>query len=87
MEQFVPTGVPAHGWEPQSGRILSLQEADEFVYNGLGIESYAESIIDSDEFDHVMFVKASEGVKLLEVGDEEEDEDEHGHGYDPSHMA
>ena len=82
VEQFVPTGVLAHDWEPQPGRILSLQEADVFVYNGLGIEPYAKSIIDSDEFDHVMFVKASEGVKLLKVGDEEEEEEDE-HGHDP----
>ena len=87
VEQFVPTGVPAHDWDPQPGKIISLQDTDVFVYNGLGIEPYMDNIMSSDEFDHIVFVKASHDVRLLEIDEEEEEEEEeHGHaehGYDP----
>ena len=76
VEQFLPPGVETHGWEPRPQEIQSLSEANVFVYNGLGMEPYLENIIDSGEFDNVVFVKASEGVELITP---EEGHDEHGH--------
>ncbi len=73
VEQFVPAGVPAHDWDPRPSKIRSLQDVDVFVYNGLGVEPYMENIIDSDEFDHILFVKASENVGFLESGEHTEE--------------
>jgi zinc transport system substrate-binding protein len=70
----MPSGVEAHDWEPRAQEIQSLKDADVFVYNGLGMEPYVDQIIDSGEFDNVLFVKASEGVELLNF---EDDHDEH----------
>ena len=75
VKQFLPPGIEAHDWEPRAGEIQSLKNADVFVYNGLGIEPYVENIIASGEFDHIVFVKASEGVQLLKP----EEHEEHGH--------
>lgn len=75
VKQYLPAGIAAHDWEPRAGEIQSLKNADVFVYNGLGMEPYVDDIINSGEFDHVIFVKASDGVKLLEPGEYEE----HGH--------
>jgi len=74
VKQFMPNGVEAHDWEPRAQEIQSLNDADVFVYNGLGMEPYVENIIDSGEFDNVLFVKASEGIELLKF---EDDHDEH----------
>ena len=74
VKQFMPSGVEAHDWEPRAQEIQSLNDADVFVYNGLGMEPYVENIIDSGEFDNVLFVKASEGIELLKF---EDDHDEH----------
>ncbi len=74
VKQFMPSGVEAHDWEPRAQEIQSLKDADVFVYNGLGMEPYVDQIIDSGEFDNVLFVKASEGVELLNF---EDDHDEH----------
>ena len=74
VKQFMPSGVEAHDWEPRAQEIQSLKDADVFVYNGLGMEPYVENIIDSGEFDNVLFVKASEGIELLKF---EDDHDEH----------
>ena len=72
VEQYLPSGVEAHDWEPRALEIQSLKDADVFVYNGLGIESYVDNLIDSGEFDHVLFVKASESVELIRpVGDDD----------------
>ena len=47
VKQFMPTGVEAHDWEPRAQEIQSLQDADVFVYNGLGMEPYVDQIIES----------------------------------------
>ena len=73
VKQFMPSGVEAHDWEPRAQEIQSLKDADVFVYNGLGMEPYVDQIIDSGEFDNVLFVKASEGVELLEFEDGHDD--------------
>jgi len=80
VKQFMPSGVEAHDWEPRAQEIQSLKDADVFVYNGLGMEPYVDQIIESGEFDNVLFVKASEGAKLLAFEDEHDDHaghDEH----------
>ena len=73
VKQFMPSGVEAHDWEPRAQEIQSLKDADVFVYNGLGMESYVDQIIESGEFDNVLFVKASEGIELLEFEDGHDD--------------
>ncbi|MEC9063692.1 MAG: zinc ABC transporter substrate-binding protein [Thermoproteota archaeon] len=83
VKQFMPSGVEAHDWEPRAQEIQSLKDADVFVYNGLGMESYVDQIIESGEFDNVLFVKASEGVELLSF---EDGHDDHaGHDDHDSH--
>ena len=73
VKQFMPAGVEAHDWEPRAQEIQSLLRADVFVYNGLGMESYVDQIMESGEFDNVLFVKASEGVELLAFEDTHND--------------
>ena len=76
VEQYMPSGVEAHDWEPRPQEILSLKDASVLVYNGLGMEPYIDNIIESGEFDNVSFVKASEGIELVKP---DEGHDEHGH--------
>ena len=87
VKQFMPSGVEAHDWEPRAQEIQSLKDADVFVYNGLGMEPYVENIIESGEFDNVLFVKASDGVELLKFEDDHDDHDEHAKDddHDDSH--
>ena len=74
VEQYLPSGIEAHDWEPRAQEIQSLKNADVFVYNGLGMESYVENIIDSGEFDSVLFVKASEGIQMLKSDNDDHDD-------------
>lgn len=73
VEQYLPSGIAAHDWEPRAQEIQSLKDADVFVYNGLGMEPYVENMIDSGEFDNVLFVKASEGIDMMKSNDDEHD--------------
>ena len=76
VEQYMPSGVEAHDWEPRAQEIQSLKNADVFVYNGLGMEPYVDNMISSGEFDNVLFVRSSDGIELIKP---EEEHDEHGH--------
>ena len=69
VKQYLPSGIEAHDWEPSVGAIRALQDADVFVYNGLGMEPYVQSMLDSGELDHVHFVRAADGADLLTAGD------------------
>ena len=76
VEQYLPSGIEAHDWEPRAQEIQSLKNSDVFVYNGLGMELYVENIIDSGEFNNVLFVSASDGIELIKF---EEEHDGHRH--------
>jgi zinc transport system substrate-binding protein len=56
---MVPVGVEPHDWEPTTQQIQSLLSADLFVYNGAGIDNWA------DKIETKLKVNASEGLPLL----------------------
>ncbi len=75
---FIPVGIEPHEWEPTSGDIFKLKEADVFVYNGAGFEPFVQQLIDSGEYDNVIFVESTDGVTLLQSANGED-----GSKYDP----
>ncbi|ABK77686.1 ABC-type metal ion transport system, periplasmic component/surface adhesin [Cenarchaeum symbiosum A] len=77
VEQLTPTGAGAHGWEPGARELQLLKDADVFVYNGLGMEPYVESLRESGEFDHVVFVGASEDLLLGDSSGQNREHDDH----------
>lgn len=77
--QYMPSGVEAHDWEPRPQEIQALKDADVFVYNGLGMEPYVDNMIESGEFDNVLFAQASKGVELIKSEDGHDDHGEDGH--------
>ena len=82
VEQFIKSGTAAHNWDPRAREIIKLQEADAFVYNGLQMEPYIDNIIESGEFNSVLFIKASTGVSLLKPQGSSEDTN---YKYDMDH--
>lgn len=82
---MVPTGTEPHDWEPSTTDIIGLEQADVFLYNGAGMEHWAEDVAESLENKKLLIVEASEGVELRRETDEHEEEgaDEHsGHDHD-----
>ncbi|MBR5416688.1 MAG: zinc ABC transporter substrate-binding protein [Clostridiales bacterium] len=95
VKMLIPAGTEPHEWEPSTNDMLMLEEADLFVYNGAGMEPWAEDVLGSVKNKDLVALEASKDVALLktaEVHDMEddheeehgEDEHEHHHGeYDP----
>lgn len=62
---IVPSGTEPHGFEPTASDMAKLSKADVFVYNGGGIDAWAEKIAASLP-DSVTVVRASDGIEADE---------------------
>ncbi len=81
---MVPDGTEPHDWEPAAADIAGLQNADLFLYNGAGMEHWAEDILNSLDPSDLVAVEASKGIALREGAHEEEaEEDDEHNGLDP----
>lgn len=91
VELLVPAGTEPHDWEPTPQDIAKIEEADLLVYNGAGMESWVDQVLDASANGDLLAVEASKGIDIME-GSEEEGND-HGHdeaaeeGHDHDHDA
>lgn len=74
---LLPPGMDSHTYEPTPQDMLSIHQADLFVYTGPAMESWAQTIVDSLPQDGVTVVDVSQGVALS--GEEEHEAHDHGH--------
>lgn len=78
---IIPAGTEPHDFEPKAADMVTLSKAQVFVYNGLGMEGWAEKAIESANNPKLTVVKASEGATTIDLTEPEEIA-EHGQ-YDP----
>ncbi|WP_085830110.1 metal ABC transporter substrate-binding protein [Collinsella vaginalis] len=76
---LVPSGTEPHDWEPSARDIEGLQSAALFVYNGAGMEHWADDVVSG--LDASKVVEASSGITLLE-GDHDHDSEDGDDGHD-----
>ncbi len=81
ISTIIPTGTEPHDFEPKAQDLVGLSAADVFVYNGLGMETWAQEAIRAANNAKLIIVEASKGADVIEHGDSEEIK-EHGQ-YDP----
>ncbi len=81
VELLVPGGVEPHDWEPSPQDIRKLTESDLLIVNGAGMESWLEQVEASASGGKPEIIETSEGITLMEGGEEEE------HGHDEEHAA
>ncbi|MFC7322494.1 metal ABC transporter solute-binding protein, Zn/Mn family [Halobacillus campisalis] len=87
VESILPPGSDPHTYEPTTKEMVEIAEADAFIYNGAGLEPYADKISASIESEDIMILEASKGIDLEEhahdhEGEEGSHEDEHDHEGD-----
>lgn len=88
VESILPPGSDPHTYEPTTKEMIAIAEADLFVYNGAGLEAYAQKIADSVESENVRILEASEGIDLREhvhAGEEEDHADEENQAHEEGH--
>lgn len=76
VSSFIPVGVEPHDWEPSTGDILKLKSTRVFVYNGGDFEPYVAKLIQSGEYNNVIFVDTVAGINLIKAEDHKEHFDE-----------
>jgi zinc transport system substrate-binding protein len=79
---IIPDGTEPHEFEPKADDLSGLHEARVFVYNGLGMEPWADKAVQAADNDKLIAVKASEGVEPIKNKDAAEIEE---HGADDPH--
>jgi zinc transport system substrate-binding protein len=62
---LVPPGIEPHDWEPAPADIVRVQSARVFVYNGAGLEPWAEKLLGEVRRGDMRIVKATAGLDLL----------------------
>ncbi|MCA1057429.1 metal ABC transporter substrate-binding protein [Rossellomorea aquimaris] len=80
VESLLPPGSDAHTFEPTSKDMISIAESDLFIYNGLGMESYAEKITKSLENEDTIMVEATKGVDVIASSHDHSEEGDHEEG-------
>ncbi len=78
---IIPDGVEPHDFEPKAQDLVKLGGAKVFVYNGLGMEPWAEDAVAAANNPGLILVQASAGGDWLQNTDSESIQ-EHG-PYDP----
>lgn len=86
---IIPDGSDAHSFDPKPMDLKDLNNTDIFVYNGLGMEEWIDSILNTLEGTDVKKVEASNGIVALSaIGDndhEHEEESDHEHAEEGDH--
>lgn len=77
---LVPAGTEPHDWEPAATDLVNLEKADVIVYNGAGMEGWAEKVLGSLQNKNLVTVEASKGLDLMPGHAEEGEEIQQ---YDP----
>ncbi|GGE06316.1 ABC transporter substrate-binding protein [Marinithermofilum abyssi] len=78
VTNMVPSGVEPHEFEPKPRDMMQLQNADVFIYNGAGFESWAEKA-QSALGEHALTVNSTKSIDL-KASESHHREDGHDHG-------
>ena len=81
VTSLIPNGTEPHEYEPKTSDLKELSNCDLFIYNGLGMESWADKAIKSASNDKLETLDSSSGISAIKNTDKDEIE-EHGK-YDP----
>lgn len=87
---IIPDGSDAHSFDPKPKDLKELINTNIFIYNGLQMEEWIDSVLGTIEGKDVKVVEASNGIDVINISEEDnhdhEGEEEHDHehgGADP----
>jgi len=84
VTKLLPIGVDAHSFEPTPSDIVSVNQADLFIYTGQEMEPWAHRITQSIDNDDVSVLDVSDNIKLRATDDHDHHHD-HDHDHDHHH--
>lgn len=81
VSTIIPDGTEPHDFEPKAQDLKALSTAKVFVYNGFGMETWADDAVSAADNSSLVTVEASKGAEAITNTDKAEIA-EHGQ-YDP----
>ncbi len=85
VQSIIPVGADAHSFEPAPRTMVDVSNADLYIYNGAGIEGFADAVAEVLKTGDVKILKASEGIEFIGYDHDDghgHEEDDHGHEDD-----
>ncbi|MGF2615989.1 ZinT/AdcA family metal-binding protein [Rossellomorea vietnamensis] len=82
VESILPPGSNPHNYEPTTDDMMKIAESDAFIYNGSGLELYAEKISEAVKSEKVKLIEASKGLELINHSHDHDHEKEHEDGHE-----
>ena len=82
VSTIIPDGVEPHDFELKPENMKQLATAQVFVYNGFGMEPWAQQAIDAAKNGKLITVVATDGVEAIKNTDPEEIKE---HGAEDPH--
>lgn len=70
--QIIPDGTEPHDFQPTTKNLKDLSKANVFVYQGLGMEPWANQVIQSADNKNLLTVEAGKGVDVIKNTDPDE---------------
>ncbi|MGY4691658.1 metal ABC transporter solute-binding protein, Zn/Mn family [Salibacterium sp. K-3] len=67
VENLVPSGADPHSFEPTSQTMVDIAESDAFMYNGAGMEGFADAVNETAAAEGVESLAVTEGLDLQET--------------------
>lgn len=84
---LLPPGAESHSFEPTPSDIITINNADIFIYTGKYMEPWAEKLIQSTDSDTINILDVSNGITLAKEEHEHEHDEEEHEEDDPGHDA
>lgn len=73
VEMLIPDNVEPHSWQPSPSDLIKVSDADMFIYNGGGLEPWADEFISQISNPGVVIVDTSSNVSQIMVDGKYED--------------
>lgn len=73
---LLPPGTESHTYEPTPKDIVSINDADMFIYTSNQMEPWAEKIAESIDSKNTIILQAGQNINLIEVEHDHEEENE-----------
>lgn len=85
VKNIVPVGADAHTFEPSPKTMVDISNAHLYIYNGAGIEGFADAAAEVLKTGSVKILRASEGIELIPFDHDHDHDHGHDHGHSHSH--
>ena len=79
---IIPDGSDAHSFDPKPKDLKDLLNTNIFIYNGLQMEEWIDSVLGTIEGQDVKVVEASKGIDTITIAEEEHNHEEEAHDHE-----